>query len=353
MQCQAILKSGKQCSRKALLNSNFCWQHQNYASSIVKSEKVEIKSEKVENKNSNLLLSALQRGIVSNIIQLSGHLQPISNTLSNDLNKYAILGTWFTEIGVQTPISEINDHEIPLLWNIYQKRIDNYPNPELIDKAIDKGLRQLIFYSREHQYKDIIAGGIPDYEIVVNNVLTNKVLAKLYPKNNRIRKGDTIRLMQQGNYRNDGVFVYNGEKFLDLSDQIDEYGNLPKDIHINDYPIMEYFKYTIHHNNIVPFDTTDQKIVSKVEYKIETPDHLPIYLYKTDKNYYIWSFNNNLEDSWNKTLYFDTEKEVIAEAYVDADNENFLSILAEYDTIMSKLKSYKVLYDLNYYEDFD
>jgi hypothetical protein len=29
MQCQAILKSGRQCSRKSEPNSNYCWQHQN------------------------------------------------------------------------------------------------------------------------------------------------------------------------------------------------------------------------------------------------------------------------------------------------------------------------------------
>jgi len=30
MQCQAIINSGKQCSRTAKLNSKYCWQHQNY-----------------------------------------------------------------------------------------------------------------------------------------------------------------------------------------------------------------------------------------------------------------------------------------------------------------------------------
>jgi antitoxin component YwqK of YwqJK toxin-antitoxin module len=30
MQCQAITNSGKQCSRKALSSSKYCWQHQNY-----------------------------------------------------------------------------------------------------------------------------------------------------------------------------------------------------------------------------------------------------------------------------------------------------------------------------------
>jgi hypothetical protein len=45
MQCQAILKSGKQCSRNAQLGSNFCWQHQNYIiHSNLKDEKEEVKN---------------------------------------------------------------------------------------------------------------------------------------------------------------------------------------------------------------------------------------------------------------------------------------------------------------------
>jgi antitoxin component YwqK of YwqJK toxin-antitoxin module len=38
MQCQAILKSGKECSRKAQPGSNFCWQHQNYETSATHAE---------------------------------------------------------------------------------------------------------------------------------------------------------------------------------------------------------------------------------------------------------------------------------------------------------------------------
>jgi antitoxin component YwqK of YwqJK toxin-antitoxin module len=45
MQCQAILKSGKQCSRNAQTGSNFCWQHQNYIIySNLKDEKEEVKN---------------------------------------------------------------------------------------------------------------------------------------------------------------------------------------------------------------------------------------------------------------------------------------------------------------------
>jgi hypothetical protein len=30
MECRAITNPGKQCSRKSLPNSKYCWQHQNY-----------------------------------------------------------------------------------------------------------------------------------------------------------------------------------------------------------------------------------------------------------------------------------------------------------------------------------
>jgi hypothetical protein len=137
MKCQAITNAGIQCSRNAETDSKYCWQHRNYKTNF---------------KSNNLLLNALQPGIIGNIIQFSGQLQPISKELSNDLNKTNILGTWFSQIGVQTPISQIKNYEIPLLWSIYQKRIDNYPNPELIDKAIKKGLDQYIFYSKDYPY---------------------------------------------------------------------------------------------------------------------------------------------------------------------------------------------------------
>jgi hypothetical protein len=40
MQCQATTNAGTQCSRKALSNSIYCWQHQNYKSNISESDKI-------------------------------------------------------------------------------------------------------------------------------------------------------------------------------------------------------------------------------------------------------------------------------------------------------------------------
>ena len=47
------------------------------------------------------------------------------------------------------------------IWNIYQKRIDNYPDPKLIFKATQKGLDKYIFYSKEYEYWDEIQN-LPD-----------------------------------------------------------------------------------------------------------------------------------------------------------------------------------------------
>jgi len=63
MQCQAILKSGNQCSRKAQSGSKFCWQHQNYETSATHAEgKEEIKTSS-RNKSKAISLKTSPRNL--------------------------------------------------------------------------------------------------------------------------------------------------------------------------------------------------------------------------------------------------------------------------------------------------
>jgi hypothetical protein len=348
MQCQAITNLGKQCSKKALPNSNFCWQHQNY---ILKTESTEVKLS-----NNNLLLNALQPGIIGNIIQLSGQLQPFSKKLSNHLNKRAILGTWFTQIGVQTLISQIKDYEIPLLWNIYQKRIDNYPSRELIEIATKKGLDKYIFHSKDYPYtiygKDYVYGhnlsndDLHDVNII-NRILKDKI------KEYGMRKGDILTLTYKDDYYIVNGFVYDGEKLVKFTFFPNQYGNLPKDIHINDFPTTDYFKYSLTNDTFVPFNTTDQKIIDKVEYSYRdiNPnfENLEFYLYKTNKDYYVWSINNELEKEWYGILCLDYNNRFVLDDTTGGISQETIDKTPE---IISGIKSYKMLYDPEYYTAF-
>ena len=161
MQCQATTKSGTQCSRKALPNSNYCWQHQNYNGNIANNTNLNQNPIKIENKDDfkviltneqpagelQLMLDALQPGIMSNVVQLSGTLGNFSQTFA-ETNQRKLLRQWFSDIHVQTPFSEVLDKEIPLIWGLYQNRIANGPPKDLLEKAIKEGLNQDYFYAK-------------------------------------------------------------------------------------------------------------------------------------------------------------------------------------------------------------
>lgn len=77
-------------------------------------------------------------------------------------------------------------------------------------------------------------------------------------KCDKIKRGDIVHLECLGSYRNDGIFIWDGQKMLDLESNQDDYGNLPQQFKaITEFPI-DYFhwnsKASICHNSYVWFD---------------------------------------------------------------------------------------------------
>ena len=76
--------------------------------------------------------------------------------------------------------------------------------------------------------------------------------------NFNIRRGDLIHLESMGDYRNDGKYIFDGDKFISLEFEPDDYGNLPKEFKIlDDYLIFSpnYWLDVIDHNGYVHFDS--------------------------------------------------------------------------------------------------
>jgi len=314
MQCKAITNSGKQCSRKALPNSNYCWQHQNQNITTPKNITTPTKENKTtEIKNSTLTLNALQPGIMSNIIKYSGTLGNFSKTFSEN-NKRNILKQWFIEIKVQTSFSEVKEYEIPLLWVLYQNRISNAPARNLLDKAIRNGLNFYYFHSKVIDYEYTIEE-LPLYfsnaqrEQKNLDIINEKVLEESI----NLRKGDLIFLDQYiSNIHSEfpPFLIFNGSnlEWLDYK-FINAYTpSVPTNILINDYPVANYFSNSL--SNVVYFDTTDTKVQLIQEYKGKVTKYITykIYHYITTgkyADYEIWMYVELNDENFKWILSFD------------------------------------------------
>ena len=87
------------------------------------------------------------------------------------------------------------------------------------------------------------------------------------PISKRMKRGDVLHNVSMGDYRNDGKFIFDGEKlcypynnpFADATDpeDPDEYGYVPKSfLAINEFPVR-YWSEIIDHNYYVYADLTD------------------------------------------------------------------------------------------------
>ena len=56
--------------------------------------------------------------------------------------------------------------------------------------------------------------------------------AKVFPN---IKRGDVVHT-GFSKHRNDGRYLYDGEKLVELSCELDEYGHLPSDFTLNEFP---------------------------------------------------------------------------------------------------------------------
>lgn len=103
-------------------------------------------------------------------------------------------------------------------------------------------------------------------EIICNNLNSNK---EFYKKKYCLNRGDIVILSCGGsggfeNYRNDGILIWNGDKFLALESDYDDYGHIPKEfLTFQEFPLY-YFNSSIAHNQICHTDISKLNSIESV-----------------------------------------------------------------------------------------
>lgn len=81
-----------------------------------------------------------------------------------------------------------------------------------------------------------------------------KIAQHLQKKYSDLRRGDMIYLQPELGYRNEGIYIYDGEKIQRLTADIIDYGHIPGEFEvITEFPI-HYWDGRNHHNDLVYFD---------------------------------------------------------------------------------------------------
>lgn len=74
----------------------------------------------------------------------------------------------------------------------------------------------------------------------------------MYAKGKGAKRGDVVRLESVPEYRNDGVYIYNGRTVVNLYYDIDDYGSVPPEFTpIEEELPIDYWSECIDHNSIV------------------------------------------------------------------------------------------------------
>ena len=83
-------------------------------------------------------------------------------------------------------------------------------------------------------------------------------------------RGDVIYFSWMGDYRNDGKVMWDGEKAVNLSFDIDEYGSVPREFTFPEFPLDHFFDSIVHNNIIWLSDRTIQELHRN--YRSEVPN---------------------------------------------------------------------------------
>ncbi len=96
----------------------------------------------------------------------------------------------------------------------------------------------------------------PDLEDEDMELLNEKLLP--YVIGLDVKRGDIIHLESDGDYRNDGKYIYDGEKIVQLDYDMDDYGAIPSNFKILDDNLTfsaTYWVDVIAHNTYIYWDT--------------------------------------------------------------------------------------------------
>lgn len=147
-----------------------------------------------------------------------------------------------------------------------------------------------------------------------------------------VRNGDIVQL-EFFDYRNSGTMIYHGSerKITTLDEEIDEYGSLPKNFTIRDFPV-KYWEGRIVHNSIVNITPELRSALSKLDTS---------YVQKMNHS----DFKSNVLDKVNHEIFFDiTDDYIHYFIHFILDDKDYYLFADYYDGLSSPFEEYFIKY---------
>lgn len=101
------------------------------------------------------------------------------------------------------------------------------------------------------------------------------------------QRGDIIHFEQFDSYRNDGKYIYDGKKLIQLDTDYDDYGQVPEEFKVPQEFPPEYWQLSIEHNVHTSFDKESfiDQLVANIVYKKK---YWRTYFYYDHFKYNVW-----------------------------------------------------------------
>ena len=146
--------------------------------------------------------------------------------------------------------------------------------------------------------------GYIEHDFIISNKIRNinenkKIIKYIQANFPKIKRGDVIHLDGCSTYRNSGKLLWDGTQMVNLDyESGDDYGQVPNNFIIEDFPNKKFFTKSIDHNYVIHIDGRSYEIIKR--YK-ENYGYVHLILHK---NYEIhWCIlSNNDKKEFQKEL---------------------------------------------------
>lgn len=302
-ECAAYTKAGGRCKRKAEPGSIYCWQHQNYQQNQIVQFENKKESQDIANE---LLKVGILPELAADILLYTNVAEAKEAKIENIINREreTLLRDWFERINLR--FDNIPQSQYIYLWEVYSNRIEDLPSSDFIiklDKSSGKKLVYLqepkideksfdpyIFFSRQYDF-NINKLSREQQELFVTTDVVKALgikqleqLAKKQINFDKLKRGDIIYFgfSNRSTGYNSNILIYNGKYLENLSNDINLSGNIPKNYTVDQFPVANYFEYTIAYNKIVWYKKTTNEDLKLLEIvgefqKYQTPEGYVIY----------------------------------------------------------------------------
>jgi hypothetical protein len=145
-----------------------------------------------------------------------------------------------------------------------------------------------------------------------------------------IKKGDTVTLIKAyERYRNTHVYIYDGEKVIELEYDIDDYGHVPKQFVVSDSEFSpDYWVDVIDHNKIFFVSKT---IIERLEFQVR-----PV---QSGSDYYSFqAYDFMLDRKFVSSYEFKKTKDEDVEQTAKMIQEFKKALVEKYETVYCNLK---------------